>query len=79
LLFQTDQLDISCSERPSALHGNSSSVQSSEKTADVKAWIKVCFDNIGEHMPHTKQIHLPSFMTIGEVYQQKISEMEELE
>lgn len=28
-------------------------------------------------MPHTKQTHLPSFLTKGEVYQQMISEMEE--
>ena len=59
------------------VHGNSGCVRSSEKTDDAKAWMKVFFDSIGEHMPHTKQIHLPSFLTKGEVYQRMISEMEE--
>ena len=59
------------------VHGNSGCVRSSEKTDDAKAWMKVFFDSIGEHMPHTKQTHLPSFLTKGEVYQRMISEMEE--
>ena len=39
--------------------------------------MKIFFDSIGEHMPHTKQTHLLSFLTKGEVYQRMISEMEE--
>ena len=51
------------------VHGNSGSVRSSKKADDAKAGMKVLFDSIGEHMPHTKQTHLPSFLTKGEVYQ----------
>ena len=38
------------------------------KVSEAKAWMKLFFAQIGDHMPHVNQIHLPHFMTKRDVY-----------
>ena len=35
------------------------------------------FNQIGEHMPHVNQIHLPHFLTKGDVYNRMKRDLEE--
>lgn len=41
---------------------------SSMKSTEALAWMNAYFDLIGEKMPHKNQIHLPHFLTKGDVY-----------
>lgn len=39
------------------------------KVSEAKAWMEIFFTQIGDHMPHINQIHLPHVMTRRDVYQ----------
>ena len=38
------------------------------KVSEAKAWMTRFFNNIGDKMPHVSQVHLPHFMTKGDIY-----------
>ena len=38
------------------------------KVSESKAWMERFFNSIGDRMPHVNQIHLPHFMTKGDIY-----------
>ena len=40
----------------------------SAKVSEAKAWMTRFFHQIGDHMPHVQQIHLPHFLTKHDVY-----------
>jgi hypothetical protein len=49
-------------------HGNIGVKRPSDKTRDASAWMENYFSNMGDHMPDSNRIHLPSFLTKREVY-----------
>ena len=47
------------------------------KVLEAKAWMSRFFNQIGDHMPHIQQIHLPHFLTKGDIYLRMKRELEE--
>lgn len=57
------------------VHGNAGVKRPSIKSCDASAWMKNYFEKMGDHMPDSNRIHLPSFLTKREVYQKICSDL----
>lgn len=49
-------------------HGNLGMKRPTNKSFDASAWMNNYFSRMGDHMPDSNRIHLPSFLTKREVY-----------
>ena len=58
-----------CGASVKIVHGNRGMKRPTIKSCDAPAWMKSYFDMMGDNMPDSNRIHLPSFMTKREVYQ----------
>ena len=61
-----------------AITAKNTSLRTRRKTDRVEiasAWMESYFKRIGDRMPHTQQVHLPSFLSKNIVYQQMLEEL----
>lgn len=56
-------------------HGNRGVKRPSNKKVDASAWMNDYFLTMGDHMPDSNRIHLPSFLTKREVYQKMCADL----
>ena len=59
------------------VHGNRGMKRPSDKTFDASAWMNDYFSRMGDHMPDSNRIHLPSFLTKREVYKKMCDDLYE--
>lgn len=59
------------------VHGNRGIKRPTTKSSDASAWMESYFSRMGDHMPDSNRIHLPSFLTKREVYQRMCTELSE--
>ena len=52
-------------------------IRPSDKTFDASAWMNDYFSRMGDHMPDSNRIHLPSFLTKRKVYKKMCDDLYE--
>lgn len=60
-----------------AEHGNKGKKRINTKSEIAKAWMNHYFHLVGDHMPHNKQIHLPSWETQKDIYSRLKEDMKQ--
>lgn len=66
-----------CSEKASQAHGNQGIKRPTVKATDASAWMRSYFESMGDYMPDSNRIHLPSFLTKRDLYQKMCSDLTE--
>lgn len=72
-----DRIKQLCGTVGKISHGNQGRKRPTTKSFDASAWMENYFSKMGDHMPDSNRIHLPSFLTKREVYQRMCGELSE--
>ena len=56
-------------------HGNKGKKRMNTKSESAKVWMSRYFHLVGDHMPHSNQLHLPSWETQKDVYSRFMDDM----
>lgn len=73
-----ERIKHTCGTAVKIAHGNQGVKRPTNKTMEAAAWMNSYFTRMGDHMPDSDRIHLPSFLTKGEVYQKMYEELSEM-
>lgn len=56
------------------IHGNKGNRYVTLKTTNCIAWLQFFVKAVGDYQPDRKGIHLPSYYTVGGIYQEMVKE-----
>lgn len=73
-----ERIKKNCSTVGKIAHGNSGIKRPTSKSLDASAWMKSYFTRMGDYMPDSNRIHLPSFLTKREVYQKMCLDLSDI-
>ena len=63
-----ERIKAICTTSSKVVHGNCGVKRPSSKTIDASAWMQDYFNTIGDHMPDSDRVHLPSFLSKRDVF-----------
>ena len=64
-----EHIKQNCGTAVKLVHGNQGIKRPTSKSLEASAWMKSYFERLGDYVPDSNRIHLPSFLTKREIYQ----------